>query len=107
MNDTQVTTEPQEHSEPMVTHAPGFNPDNGPADSITNLNYCQVCGEWLGVDDYDGICSECDDAICTECCGEGELVAFWEMPIDPGRERTYPCPRCNGTGKELVEQEQP
>lgn len=25
-----------------------------------NLNYCQVCGTWLGMDDYDGICTECD-----------------------------------------------
>lgn len=25
-----------------------------------NLNYCQVCGAWLGMDDYDGICTECD-----------------------------------------------
>lgn len=27
---------------------------------MTNLNYCQICGEWLGMDDYDGICTKCD-----------------------------------------------
>lgn len=27
----------------------------------SNLNYCQVCGKWLGPDDYDGICVDCDD----------------------------------------------
>lgn len=25
-----------------------------------NLNYCQVCEIWLGMEDYDGICVECD-----------------------------------------------
>lgn len=29
-------------------------------DMSVNLNYCQICGKWLGMDDYDGICCECD-----------------------------------------------
>lgn len=53
---------------------------------MANLNYCQVCGEWLSMDDYDGICCECDAEICENCGGEGEG-----------------CPRCNGTGKEPQE----
>jgi len=26
-----------------------------------NLNNCQACGKYLGPDDYDGICCECDE----------------------------------------------
>ena len=36
-------------------------PDCKAARWYVNLNYCQVCNKWLGMDDYDGICTECDE----------------------------------------------
>lgn len=71
-----------------------------------NLNYCQVCNEWLGPDDYDGICCECNDAICEYCLGGGEVEDYSHLlpPVD-GDWPMVQCPRCNGTGKE-PEQEQ-
>lgn len=47
-------------------------------ETYVNLNYCQVCGEWLGMDDYDGICCECDD----EQESEGTMDA-----LEQSRER--------------------
>lgn len=65
---------------------------------MANLNYCQVCGKWLGMDDYDGICAECDSEICSNCGGEGDMDSGgwtpWGWPVN------VVCPRCNGTGKE-------
>lgn len=44
-----------------------------------NLNYCQICGKWLGMDDYDGICCACDDE---EPDGYDLDLSDWEEDSD-------------------------
>lgn len=41
-----------------------------------NLNYCQVCGTWLGMDDYDGICVKCDTEDTAPCVPDDVLEAM-------------------------------
>jgi len=54
-----------------------------------NLNYCGVCGEFLGPDDFDGICPECDRKLCEGC---GELMVV--DGVDDDGEDRYRCPFC-------------
>lgn len=37
----------------------------------SSLNYCSECEIFLGPDDFDGICGECELLFCEEC---GEKV---------------------------------
>lgn len=65
---------------------------------MANLNYCQMCGKWLGMDDYDGICCECDNA-CEVCGGATTIDIWWEIDAY-GTCPEIQCPHCKGTGKE-------
>jgi len=50
-----------------------------------NLNYCQVCGVWLGMDDYDGICTNCDKDEDEADMTTKPQAQVWE-PLLPGQE---------------------
>lgn len=80
--------------------------DQDEKERTANLNYCQVCGRWLGMDDYDGICTECDNA-CEYCGGERQVIDHNSMTDAYGIEREIPCPRCKGTGIEPDEKIKP
>lgn len=61
-------------------------------------NYCVVCGEWLGPDDYDGLCGNCPDE-CDTCLGNmGKYYVELTTPDGLRIEIVGLCEDCNGTG---------
>lgn len=71
-------------------------------------NYCGLCGDQLGPDDFDGICGHCDVEIeendgappddsvtCPVCNGYGlyPVYSFTEMSYE-----AEDCPKCGGDG---------
>lgn len=45
---------------------------------LPELHYCSVCKVYLGMDDGDGICAECDNSFCVNC----EKIITEENPED-------------------------
>lgn len=59
------------------------------------LNICSFCGEQLGLDDFDGLCADCDESVCAYC----EQI----IPIDERAYSTEVCRKCCNAGVELLD----
>jgi hypothetical protein len=66
------------------------------------LNYCQVCGIQLAPDDFDGICSECDNddaptpKFKVEANGWTCSCGWWNVDANA-------CRKCGASLHDLVE----
>jgi len=58
---------------------------------ITELHYCCDCGIYLGIENGDGICSECEEK-CYKCGTQLPEDEDWTDPL---------CPNCAKTEHKL------